>query len=302
MNYRLGLLGHPVIHSLSPPMHKAALAHFGLKGSYDLLDIEPEQLAFAVPEYIAHGYVGFNVTIPHKEAIYKLARTQSDSAAAAGAANTIKVQEGALLAHNTDIEGLLMALKRQGLTSIEGEASAIIVGAGGASRAALLALEALGFAKITLIARDSAKAQNTVNSVKLSKRTAVKILSVPVADTQHQQTLSGFFDGTVPQEANLIINSTPIGQASQSPSAVPDWFKQIFAAASSPSSLFFDMVYSRDGSDTLLTALARQSGMQAVDGQDMLIYQASAAFQFWTGLKPPYQVMKEALVAARPLK
>ena len=285
-------------------MHRAALSHFNLEGSYELLDVTAEQLVESLKRYICDGFVGFNVTIPHKEAMFNLAQSHSKSASAAGAANTIKVENSLLSAHNTDLEGLKKALE-----PLLGEKkTAFVLGAGGASRAALLAMEELHFEKIVVCARDPSKAQATVAGVKLHHDTNISIVPLP-----SEPSATNFANSKEISNVSLILNTTPLGQAIKE---IPHWFEQLLSHCLSDHSsepglnakaerqppLFFDMVYSATGAPTPLMEIANEHGWRSTDGTDMLVYQACAAFEFWTGNYPPYILMKEALEDARSLR
>jgi shikimate dehydrogenase len=274
-------------------MHQAAFEFFGLAGSYDLLDVPPEQLAQTVPRLIDDGYCGFNVTIPHKEAMFQLAQRHTPEAATAGAANTIKVgDDGTLTAHNTDIAGFERALVTANLAILtsnaqpplrEGVGTACIVGAGGAARAALTTLPRLGFKRIIVIARDAQKARQALSHTVSADNLEVR--SIPC------EPMTG-------DKLDLIVQTTPIGQGTKE---LPDWFENIVVQETSRSTkpLFFDMVYARDLEETPLVRFARQRGWNAIDGTDMLVHQACLAFEFWTGKLPPFALMKSALNAAR---
>ncbi len=116
MSLRLGLIGHPVQHSLSPPMHQAAFSFFSLQGSYDLIDIPPEELGTRLDELVKEGFSGWNVTVPHKESVYHWVAGIGNLTAEArmvGAVNTVRItSSGAIHGHNTDLGGFLSALSR----------------------------------------------------------------------------------------------------------------------------------------------------------------------------------------------
>lgn len=260
-------------------MHEAALRHLGLDGSYSLIDIAPELLADKIAQLIVDGLHGFNVTIPHKDAVFRLARERTDEAERTGAANTILIKAGTLVAHNTDVLGVEHVLKERFL-SASPSMSVGVVGAGGAARAALVALDNMHFKRIVLLARDIEKAKQLVESVHFEGRTAVELQSLPDAPV----------DGV-----SLWINTTPIGQRSKE---IPQWIEYLFPSEGE-NTTFFDMVYAPSGGETPLVELAQKHGLTAFDGTDMLIHQARMAFHFWTGELPPYAVMRQALEAER---
>lgn len=281
--YLLGLVGHPVAKSLSPPMHKAALQFCNLEGTYELFDIPGENLLRQVNRLKEKGLSGFNVTIPHKTAILQSCVQLSPSVRRVGAANTIKVQsDGSLSADNTDIGGFSAALTAA--TNISHLHTACILGAGGASKAAIDVLLQLSFKKIFILARDSRKASALCQEWTGTNETRAKL--IPVAFSEHN-TISG---------AQLFVSTIPYGQTVALDS---NFLTCLFTDCGNDNAFIFDMVYSRDGSDTSLVKLAKDLGRSACDGTAMLVHQASLAFTIWTGEKVPFAVMHDALVAAR---
>lgn len=256
---------------------------FGLQGSYKLLDALPAHLPAALDRLIEEGYCGFNVTIPHKEAMFKLARSHTPEAATAGAANTIKVvpDSAEFTAHNTDIAGCERALE----TALQGgktNGRACVVGAGGAARAALIALKKLGFDRTIVIAREPGKAHEALSRAGLA--IDIELQALPQAPMNIEAI-------------SLIVQTTPIGQGSNE---IPAWMENVVTQIDPASNLlFFDMVYARNNQETPLVQFAKDRGWQAIDGTNMLVHQACLAFEFWTGKLPPFDLMKAALDAAR---
>ena len=290
LNYLLGLIGHPVSHSLSPPMHEAALGYCGLSGQYKLFDILPENLSSTIKKLKEAGMVGFNVTIPHKDAIFRLVTQHSNEAQRARAVNTVRtMDDGTLLGHNTDIAGFTKALRAARCDRRLND-TAFVLGAGGAARAAVLALIDEGFSRIILIARDPAKGREMLDELKSAHHppsTATSIMFEP----------TGTAGGDI--KAALMVNATPIGQKSAD---IPDFVHRVFDKLM-PDGLFFDMVYAGSGGAvTPLVELALRQGLNAVNGTDMLVHQALLSFEFWTGHSPSFTVMKDALLAARDLR
>lgn len=270
-------------------MHRAALEFFGLDGTYELIDVEPAQLEARVVDLMNKGFCGFNVTIPHKDSMFKLAHSHTGQANAAKAANTIKIVENSfmgveltpktkLLAHNTDIEGFKLALTSHFELRDPNKRSACVLGAGGASRAAIVALAALGFQQICIVARDQGKAQMMLEAISVD-RSKCQILPLSAA---------------MDERFDLLVNTTPLGQQN---AELPGWVSFLLEQADGSEYQFFDMVYSRSDKPTALVELARNRGWKAVDGKDMLIHQARAAFEFWTGKMPPFEVMSDAFLS-----
>jgi shikimate dehydrogenase len=255
----LGVCGWPVAHSRSPQMHNAALAAAGLDDwRYVRLPLPPELFAETVPALPAAGFRGVNVTIPHKQAALALADRASDAARAIGAANTLTFEDGAMLADNTDAPGLLAAMPEppRGRT-------ALVLGAGGAGRAAAWALRSAG--------ADVAVWNRTLERA----RALAADLGVRAVDS--------------PEPADIVVNCTSVGMRD------PDeTFKALPLAADElrAGSLVVDMVYRTGG--TRLLEVARARGARVVDGLDILVAQGAASFERWTGTEAPREAMREA--------
>lgn len=290
MFHLLGLVGHPVQHSLSPPMHKAALAHFGLEGDYRLVDLADDKIEHGVAELRREGYVGFNVTIPHKQTFAKLVAELSPEAGQLGAVNTVKIdKDGRLIGHNTDIGGFMSALSAA-LPSTSQALSACVVGSGGAARSAVWGLIFLGWPRIQILARNMDSAEQIQAEVKAAGakpdfNANVPRLSLVSTDLSQLQT------------PDLVINCTPVGLFNEQ---VPDWFEQVLKWMD-PQGTFFDMVYPRGDKPTCLMKTANQLRLNCVDGTQMLLEQAALSFHYWTGKRGPIDVMKKALKQARNL-
>ncbi|MBS1953070.1 MAG: shikimate dehydrogenase [Cyanobacteria bacterium SZAS-4] len=273
----MALIGHPVAHSLSPPMHNAALKYCNLEGSYELVDIAPADLEREIERMAAEGFTGFNVTIPHKDAIYHMAGGHTKEAAQAQASNTVKIlEENFLLAHNTDIGGFEEALAELIPGKAKGSFAAII-GTGGAAKAAILALKNLGFKSVALVSRDAARANAVAREIE------------PVLDGRIVLKGTTWSDCST-DNISLIVNSTPMGQGTV---PVPDWLDE-FLGRFDPQSLVFDMVYSKTQEDTAVVTAAKERGLRSADGAEMLIRQAHKAFQFWTEESPPIGIFRTA--------
>jgi len=256
----LGVCGWPVAHSRSPQMHNAALAAAGLDGwRYLRLPLPPELFAETVRALPAAGFRGVNVTIPHKQAALALADRASDAARAIGAANTLTFADGAIEADNTDAPGLLAALGE----SPAGR-TALVLGAGGAGRAAAWALSTAGAADVAIWNRTPERARAL--AAELGAR-AVETVSA----------------------ADIVVNCTSVGL--HDPEAT---FKALPVEADElgAGSLVVDMVY-RAGETRFLEA-ARTRGARVVDGLEILVAQGAASFERWTGMEAPREAMREA--------
>jgi shikimate dehydrogenase len=259
----LAVIGHPVGHSRSPVMQTAALTEMGLAGewTYGALDVAPEDFEAEVAELAAEGeYAGVNVTVPHKEAALAMADEASDAARAIGAANTLSFRAGRIAADNTDAGGLLRSLPHP----VDGE-KALVLGAGGASRAAIWALVAEG-AEVHVWNRTTERAEAV----------AAELGARAVAE---------------PDPANyaLIVNTTAVGLAGE------DTFEALPLTPDSfaPGQVVLDMVYTDEPSALLAAAAA--AGASTVDGLEMLVQQGTLSLRIWTGEEPSIEAMRAAV-------
>jgi shikimate dehydrogenase len=266
MTERVGLLGWPVEHSVSPAMHNAAFAALGLDWQYDLLPVPPSKLEAEIRRLIKdEGYRGFNVTVPHKQAAFRLPRmcTTSPAANAIGAVNTLVVHpDGDILdGENTDWRGFAIDLDEHEV-QIAG-APCLILGSGGSARGVVYALEQGGAESVTLASRrPSQPGEISYNDL-----------------------------GDVAPTVDLIINCTPVGMSpdvdrSPWPEDVP--FPR--------DAVLYDLVYNPPF--TRLMAQAESAGARVIGGLGMLVWQGALAFELWTGILPPVDVMTEAARAA----
>lgn len=256
------LLGHPVAHSASPQIHTAAFAAAGVDAVYVAFDVSPEDLPAAVAGLRRLGILGANVTVPHKRAVLALVDARTPEAAAVGAANTLVLDGGALTADNTDAPGLRTVLERD--VGLRPGDAAVIFGAGGAARAAAVALGRLG-ARVRVEARRAAAAR-AVSEVAEAAGATTGAAGAP----------------------RLVVNATPLGLHGE---ALPDRFMRL-----SEDQVALDLVYRR-GSTPFLHA-ARRAGAGAHDGLGMLVAQAAWSFERWTGLPAPVENMARAARAA----
>lgn len=270
----LGIIGHPVGHSLSPAMHNAALAALGLNYAYVPFDVHTEMLPAAVAGLRALGVAGFNVTIPHKTAIIPWLDELDESAAAAGAVNTVHNVNGRLLGYNTDGSGLVMSLKED-LNFSPGGTTIVMIGAGGAARGALASFCQVGAGRVIMINRNPDKAHELATFMG-SRYTGTEI--VVAADALELKAhLSS---------ADLLLNTTSLGMNQE---RIPFLdFSDLPGSAK-----VYDMVYSPPLTPFL--ADAALSGLSGANGLGMLVGQAEAAFRIWTGVLPSSGVMRSTV-------
>lgn len=274
---RLAVLGHPVAHSRSPAMQTAALEALGLGGewSYEAIDIPPEEFAAGVRALPADGFVGANVTIPHKQAALAAATDSSAAAREIGAANTLSFDDGEIRAANTDAPGLVAALPAPA-----SGARALVLGAGGSARAAAWALVREG-AEVEVWNRTPARADELVRDLAkgfANDRPEDLPRLAPVSD---EQARAGTHE--------LVVNCTSVGMGEAG-----DPFEQLPLEPSRLDAriVLVDLVYG--GGETALVAEARRRGATAVDGLEILVRQGAESLRIWTGREPPLDVMREA--------
>jgi shikimate dehydrogenase len=271
---RLAVLGHPVSHSRSPAMQKAALEALGLGGewSYEAIDVEPAEFGDRTRKLPAEGFVGVNVTIPHKEAALAVADQASESAESIGAANTLSFRDGEIHADNTDAPGLIAALPGPA----EGQ-PALVMGAGGSARAAVWALAEQG-ALVSIWNRTPERADELVRD--LAKAGLGTVAEGRLrAVTGEQARASGY---------GLIVNCTTIGMEDEDPFELLPLAPDRLAAGV----VVVDLVYA--GSESRLVREARERGATAVEGLEVLVRQGAESLRIWTGLEPPIGVMRDA--------
>lgn len=270
----VGLIGYPVAHSLSPAMHNAAFAALGLDWCYVALPVQPERLEEAVKGLPALGFRGANVTLPYKEQVAKLVEALSPEAEALGAVNTLVVEEGKLVGHNSDWLGFLRALEEGGFDP--SERKAVVLGAGGGARAVVYALARRG-CRVLVLNRTLSRAEALVASLS-SHLPNASLVALPLTEGRLAQGLDG---------AELLVNATSLGMAPQvAASPIPE-------DVVLPSHLtVFDLVYIPQ--ETRLLQRARAAGARAIGGLGMLIYQGAEAFRLWTGQEAPIEVMQRA--------
>lgn len=257
---RLAVLGHPVGHSRSPAMHSAALAELGLADwSYEAIDVMPDAFEARVGAMPEEGFVGANVTVPHKGGALALADELSEPAREIGAANTLVFAGGEIRAENTDAPGLLRALP----VSPAGKRT-LVLGAGGAARAVVWAL-----------VREGA-------DVAVWNRTELR--------SQHLCEELGGEPVTEPDQAafELIVNSTAVGLGGEDPFADLPLRFDAFA----PGQTVVDMVYGDQ--PTALLRAAGAAGATAVDGLEVLVQQGALSLEIWTGRPAPLDTMRTA--------
>jgi shikimate dehydrogenase len=269
-----GIIGWPVAHSLSPAMQNAAFQALGLDCCYVPFAVAPEHLAAAVNGLRCLDVRGFNVTIPHKEAVIPLLDALSDEAQRAGAVNVVKSEDGRLIGHNTDGSGFIRSLTEDLHFDPRGK-RVLLLGAGGAGRAALAALCAAGAAAVTVVNRSRQRAETLVALFAGSVRSSLATAPLTLLG---ERSVADF---------DLLVNSTSIGMQGTS-------FAGFNPALLNPGACVYDMVYAP--AETPLLAAVRRAEIRGANGLGMLAGQGELAFRFWTGHEPPPGLMKQTLL------
>ncbi|PAX51109.1 shikimate dehydrogenase [Brunnivagina elsteri] len=276
----LGVIGHPVEHSLSPLMHNAAISQMGIDYVYLPFAIAPENLAAAIKGFEAIGVVGFSVTIPHKQAIMAFLSEISVLAEAIGAVNTVVRKNNQWVGTNTDVEGFIAPLRSQ-YNRDWSQTTAVILGNGGAARAVVAGCVQLGCAEIHVVGRNFAKLETFRDSWANS--------SLKANLQTHQWEL---LPKLLPH-ADLLVNTTPIGMypnIQESPLSEEEIEK-----LNPNSPIVYDLIYTPN--PTKLLQQTQKIGAIAIDGLEMLVQQGAAALKIWCDRETiPVDIMRQTLI------
>ncbi len=262
MNYKLALIGFPVAHSLSPRMHNAALRALQLDGEYRALAVAPEQLEVTLHDLVTQRYRGVNVTTPHKQAVTAFMHELSNAARAIGAVNTIVIDDVRLIGHNTDALGFMRGLEQAHFDPAQ--RSVLVLGAGGAARAAMYALKQAG-AQVFIWNRTRARAEQLAHK-----------FGAVVCDDMNASV-------------DLIVNTTSVGMTPHVEESA------ITLADRLDGTIVYDLVY--NPRETKLLREARARGARTIGGIEMLIQQGAESFCLWTGRAAPLEIMRAAVAA-----
>ena len=265
------IFGHPVGHSISPAIHNALFAALGIDAVYEAVDVPPAELPQAIAELRARRLLGANCTIPHKLAVLDLVDERTEETRLIGAANTLFWRGDALVADNTDAGGLEQAIRAEWPELRAGRA--VVLGSGGAARAAAVALARLG-CSVTVLARREVPAESVAAT---AASVGVEAVGMGLQ-----------FAAAAVADADLVVNATPLGLKGE---ALPEPFMRL-----APGQAALDLVYG--AAATPFVAAAREHGAWAADGLGMLVGQAALAFQRWTGREAPFAAMEAAAKAA----
>ncbi len=274
----VGIMGHPIAHTLSPAMHNAAFNAMGLEYCYLPFDVRPHDLGKALTGLGALGCKGLNVTIPHKRAVLPFLDDLSREARLIGAVNTIEFRGSRLIGHNTDGQGFTTAFRRECRVLLRGK-RALLLGAGGAARAVAVQLLVEGVHRLTLANRTLRKAQRLVQD--LRKHFPRRELKALPLERRHLVS--------VVRDAQIIINATSVGMKPGGKIPMPSGLLR-------PDLIVCDLIYYPPM--TTLLKEARRAGAKTLNGMGMLLWQGALAFEIWMRKKPPVDVMGKALLKA----
>ncbi|MFC2250472.1 shikimate dehydrogenase [Labrys portucalensis] len=269
---RAFVVGYPISHSRSPLIHGFWLKELGIQGSYERIAVEPAAFDTFVRTLAEQGFVGGNVTVPHKEAAFRLASVDDPVARDLEAVNTLWFEGSQLKGMNTDVAGFLANLDQEAPGWSAGMKQAVVLGAGGASRAILYGLLQRGAERILLINRTLERAEA------LARHFGTKVTALAWDQAE-----------TALEEADLLVNTTSLGMKGQPP-------LDLDLSRLPKSALVTDIVYVP--LETPLLAAARQLGLATVDGLGMLLHQAVPGFERWFGARPEVTPQLRALVLA----
>ena len=269
----VGVIGDPVQHSRSPQMHNAAIVERKLDYVYVPFHVRSGELREAIEGFKALNVLGVNVTIPHKQTVMPILDDVSHEATLIGAANTLIFCDGRGSGDNTDAQGFLRAMTEEGIDIPVG-GSAVVLGAGGAARAVVVALALSGLGLITVANRTGWKAIQFEKDLATISET--EISAVDLASNQLNSAI---------RSADLLVNTTSVGMQETDQLLIdPD--------SLNPGTIVYEIVYTP--LETPLLRVAREKGCQTIGGLDMLVAQAERQFEWWTGERPETELFRSA--------
>ena len=283
---QVGLIGYPVSHSLSPRMQQAAFDALKIEAGYVLWETPPDKLAEKIASLRSLSMLGANVTIPYKEVVVQLVDECDPFAARIGAINTIVNRGGRLFGFNTDAPGFITALiEFASYPFICTGKKVVILGTGGAARAAAVGLLEQGVGEVVLLGRTEAHLQNILRHLSIVSAEIYRTAQIKGALFDYPEANEFLSD------ADLVVNATPIGLK------VDDTTLLLDVNVLPTTALVMDMIFNPPLTPLLRTA--RAHGCQVLNGLSMLLFQGALAFELWTGCPAPIEVMQKALGLAK---
>lgn len=281
---RLAVIGDPIGHSKSPQMHNPALQACGIDAQYVRVQVPIGRVKEAFQLFRDHGFLGVNITIPHKFEALDAVDEVDPLARQLGAVNTLAIRDGRLFGYNTDGPGFLRSVREAFGGSVEG-LRVLILGAGGGAGRAVAVQCALAGARLVLANRTLDKARQLQDEI----RKLVPLAEVRTATPEPGSPFLCTADDAV--NVDLIVNATSLGMKAVDPPLLPpDCLRA--------EQMIFDMVYSA-GDGTELIRAARTAGARHVDGKSLLLHQGAISFEHWFNLPAPLEVMRAGLAAAQ---
>ena len=273
----VGVIGDPVEHSCSPPMHNTAFREMGMDYIYVPFHVKPADLSAAVEGFKALNVMGINITLPHKSAALTLMDSLSQEARLIGAINTMVFRDGMVEGHNTDARGFIASLREKGIENIQGM-KVVVLGAGGGAQAVVVGLALEGVDRITIANRTPEKAIRIAENI--SEKTGIQVKGISLSDNLLPEHIS---------QSRLLVSTISAGMDPSIPLVIdPDWLHEDLTVC--------DIVYTPP--ETNLLKAAAQRGLRTVGGMGMLVHQGAISFQLWTGEQPPVNTMRRALIQA----
>lgn len=286
---RLSVMGDPVAHSASPPMHNAALEKCGIDARYCRLQIAPENLREALRLLPQNDFIGTNVTLPHKAAALELMDEVDDHARKMGVVNTVAVAGDRLIGFNTDGPGFVRAIRAEFGVDLR-DLRVMILGAGGGAGRAIATQCALeGCDRLVLVNRTAEKALALAKELAPFFRSAR--LEGPVARIEAIPWEHAAL-GREMENIDLVINATPVGMSTGAPAAARRT-APIPASLLRPHLMVYDTIYTANRTSLMLAA--DEAGARSANGMSMLLHQGALAFEIWFGREAPVEVMRAAL-------
>lgn len=280
---RLAVIGDPIAHSRSPQMHNPALKACGIDAQYIRVQVPEGHVGEAFQQFAKCGFLGVNITIPHKFEALAAVDEVDDLAAALGAVNTLVIRDGTLHGRNTDGPGFLRSVKAAFGADVRDLRVLILGAGGGAGRAVAVQCGLEECQGLVLVNRSAGKAQSVADEI----RTMGRCREVTATPWQEAALIEAA------AQADLIVNATSLGMKPGDAELIP-------SHALRAGHLVFDMVYRSDG-ETPLLADARAAGAKVVDGLTLLLHQGAISFEHWFGRPAPLEVMRQGLQNANTL-
>jgi len=275
---RLSVFGDPVAHSASPPMHNAALRERGKDLQYVRILVTPQALPEALAALPGAGFLGTNLTIPHKQAALELVDELSREARLMGAINTVAVRNGKLHGHNTDGPGFAASIQEEFGVVLGSLRVLILGGAGGAGRAITVQCALAGCPKVIVANRNPSKGETLAAMIK--EHLGMNVMAISMDPSEVMAAVAS---------SDLIVNATPLGMKAQDASPLPDGTESALRGHH----LVYDTVYS--GGNTALLRQAQEAGSKSASGLSMLLHQGALAYEIWFREPAPLETMRQAL-------